>query len=519
MTFGHFKNLFKKLKAATAGIVVTTVLSGSLFGVSYAADVTAPILDNGPEITSDSAVVMDINSGAVLYSKNGSATHQPSSLTKLMNAYVVLDNLTTDTTITCSATATSQNFELAANAGFVTGETCTVKDALVGMLLASDEDCAYALAENTSGSMERFSVSMNETASKMGLLNSSFTNGTGVFAAEHYSTAYDMAVVASKLVKDFPEAREILSSSKAEIGATNLSPAREVKSSHRFMGGGEKVDNVYAGKTGGSAHGGDGSWSLATYASSGGLNVVCIIMGSKTLNGAYSDTKTLINYALTNYEAASSASFLSGDLTEMGLFFSECPFFDVTGQDSIYLENNASIVLPLGSSADAITSAVVYKQIDDFEYGENVIGSIDFTLNDRYIGGTDIIFYSSVNSMTHEEFLSLFPSFLIDPENTSLAQAAANTTKATSHKPGFFTRVKNSILSLYTTARLYSFLFAIGLFALGLVLILVFFPKPKGNNQELYIKNYDRPEDESGVELSEVRRLRNDSYSDMHEIK
>jgi len=507
----------KKFKAAIAGVAATAALTGSLFGYSLA-DGYSPIKDDGPEISAEAAVVMDINSGAVLYSKNGDEKLQPSSLTKLMNAYVVLNNTSTTSTVTCSATATSQNYDLAANAGLVTGETISVRDALAGMLLASYEDCSYALAEGVGTTMEGFAAMMNEEATALGLTNTTFTNGTGVYAAEHMSTAYDMAVVASKLMKNYPEYKEIISLSSTTLSATNKSGTRDVKSSHRFMSGRETVNYVYAGKTGGSAHGGDGSYALCTYASYNGLDVVCIIMGSKYLDSAYEDTKDLLAYAFDNYQATSANAFLNSDLTEMGLLFSEYSMFDVLNDDSIYVDSAATIVLPLNYDNAAITSEVVLTQLADYAYGKNKIGEIRFSMGDRFVGAADIILFSSVNAMTHEEFLKLFPSYLIDPENTTFTEGTTNKNTVTVTKITVWTKLKNNLLSLYTTAKLRSLILGVLAFVAGAVLIILLFPKPKGSMQELYVKKYDKYDGGQKDEVSEVRRVRNKAYSDMHEI-
>lgn len=146
----------KKLTTCLCTIIMLCILISPALAAA-----PAPLSTAVPTIKSASAVVMDVNSGAVLLEKNSAEMGQPSSLTKLMTAYIAFSELNPGATITCSSAAATQNFPTAANVGYRQGDSYHVSDALTGMLMASAEDCAYSLAEKVSGSMEGFADKMN----------------------------------------------------------------------------------------------------------------------------------------------------------------------------------------------------------------------------------------------------------------------------------------------------------------------------------------------------------------------
>ena len=475
---------------------------------------TLPVTDGGPQIASEAAVVMDVNSGAVLYAKNQTEALQPSSLTKLMTAYIALDENLSGT-MAVSVPGASNYFDTASNVGYHSTENIRVIDALRGMLMISAEDCTYTLAEKSANTMDEFAVKMNDYTAKLGLENSHFANGMGVNAEGHYSCAYDMAKVAALLMRDFPEYKQIVSAESITLAATNLSDERSITSTHRFINGRDDCPNVYAGKTGGSAWGGDDTWALCTYASGNGLNLVCIIMGAPENGDTYEDTKTLFEYAFENYRTVPASSVAMGTASEIDSLFAECPLFDAATSESVETDGSASLILPASYDKEDLSLTVSFNQLDEFINGANIIGSVSYYLNDRPVGHADIIYYTQSVSMSAEVFNSLFPSYLSMPEYTPLKASPQTPAKVSNT---FFNRFKATLASFYTTAKLQSFLFALLLFIIGTVLIIVFLPGPRGLENRLYARTYENRETVDS-ETSEVRRMRrNEGDSEMHEI-
>ena len=151
----------------------------------------------GPAIGAQSAILMDANTGAILYAKNIHEKLYPASITKLLSTYVALQECELDEMVTFSEDAVySINWWEDANMGVYAGSSLTLEEVLYGILVGSANEAAYAVAEHVSGNLEAFSSLMNKTANELGCLNSYFITPNGIHDENHYTTAYDMALIA-----------------------------------------------------------------------------------------------------------------------------------------------------------------------------------------------------------------------------------------------------------------------------------------------------------------------------------
>lgn len=461
---------------------------------------------------------MDINSGSILYSKNETMAQQPSSLTKIVTALVSLENLKLTDSITCSIEAASQNFPTAANVGYPSGSRITVSDAVKGSLMASAEDSTYSLCAAVAGSMNGFASLMNTYADEHGFVNSEFVNGLGKYESGHYSCCYDIALAASSLMTGY-------SSMSATLGAraVTLDGDYQVSASHRFISGKDTCTYVYAGKTGGTAYGGNSKWSLCTFAASGGLNLVCVVMGSPSNDASYADTKALFSYAFENYCGVSIKSLINDSRNGVGTLFDSCNPFEGKDNSLFFYNEEACIALPVGYDASKITRSTQLKQIYEFKYGNNIVGSIDFLYDGNPAGKADIYFYTENATMADTEFIKYFPFYLINPENVSDSDIYLPEKDAGSaEKATFFNKIKAGILSLNTPAKSFAAIVSLLLFAIGTILIILLFPMKTTPKTTLYTKGAGihpstLPEDH----LSEVRKVRpsGSDKTEMTEIK
>jgi D-alanyl-D-alanine carboxypeptidase (penicillin-binding protein 5/6) len=150
------------------------------------------------------AVVMDAETGTLLYEKNINQPMAPSSMTKVMTAYVLFDalrdgRLTLDTTFTVSAKARQRG---GSTLWLEQGQKVSVEDLLIGLIVVSGNDAAIALAEGYAGSEAAFAQIMNDTGRAIGMINSNFVNASGWPDEGHFSTAYDLAVLGQRLISD-----------------------------------------------------------------------------------------------------------------------------------------------------------------------------------------------------------------------------------------------------------------------------------------------------------------------------
>ena len=204
-----------------------------------------------PEIESGNCILMDADSGIVLYEKNSGEKCYPASVTKLMTALIVAENANLSDTLTVSANAVSSVKYGDANAGLKTGEEFSVEQALNMMLIKSANDIAYALGEHVGGSVANFANMMNKRAAELGCLNTHFTNASGLTDVNHYTTAYDMALIC-RAVLDYPVIMNAISYKKSySVPPTNkTSDTRYYRLSHSMVTGKYLYEYCIGGKTG-----------------------------------------------------------------------------------------------------------------------------------------------------------------------------------------------------------------------------------------------------------------------------
>lgn len=330
----------------------------------------------GPQVYGNSAIVMDMNSGAVLYGKKIDDQHYPASITKLMTALVALENSKMDDEVYFSEDSVAFMEYGDASIGMTPGEILSMEDALYGMLLASANEVSYAIAESTGkllgGDYNTFIQKMNERAKEIGCTGSSWINANGLHDDQHYTTAHDMAVIGSA-VYQFEEFRTITQTLNYTIGTTNLvNETRTFQQNHKMLWPGNYYyyENCTGGKTG---YTDQAKTTLVTMADNGSLQLVAVLLEDQ--GDVYVDTKAMLDYVFDNF----SKVMLGDQPKPEGV--------------SSYQDSGAYVVLPSGIEFSALESKIT---IDDEEEtagtvtyyyeGQNV-GSADVVLTDEYVSG------------------------------------------------------------------------------------------------------------------------------------
>lgn len=172
-----------------------------------------------PAVSADSAVILDAATGQLLYSKNPDSPYPPASTTKIMTALLTLENTNLNDKVVIGKNPPAVE---GTRLGLYPGEEITVRDLLYGLLLASDNDCAEALAEHISGSMDKFAAKMNARAKELGAKNTNFVNPTGLFDENHKTSARDLSLIMRALSKT-PEYSKIATTTSYTIAPTNKS--------------------------------------------------------------------------------------------------------------------------------------------------------------------------------------------------------------------------------------------------------------------------------------------------------
>ena len=264
-------------------IVFVFLLIFSLFIVNVSAE--EDIVPNAK-----SAILIEASSGKILYEKNKDDKYAPASMTKMMSLLLIMENidngnLRMDEVVRVSKYASSMG---GSQIFLEENEEMKVEDLLKGITIGSANDATVALAERIGGSEESFVEMMNKKANELGLKNTSFKNTTGLDEANHYSTANDMSIIASELVKH----KKILEFSS--IYETYLRTDTENKF---WLVNTNKLVRFYPGvdglKTGYTEEAG---YCLTATINKDNMRLIAVVMGEPTSNIRNSEVSTLIDY-------------------------------------------------------------------------------------------------------------------------------------------------------------------------------------------------------------------------------
>ena len=207
----------------------------------------------GPATYGEAAIVMEAESGAILYAKNIDGKGYPASITKVLTALIALENGSLNDKITITQSCIDFLEYGDAHIGMTTGEEITLNDALHALLLASANEVAYAIGDNTGEGYEWFINQMNARAKELGALNSNFVNTNGLNDENHYTTARDMALITRELYMKHEEFKTISQTLQYTIPPTNLQPeSRIFQQKHKMFYESNEYYYPYvtAGKTG-----------------------------------------------------------------------------------------------------------------------------------------------------------------------------------------------------------------------------------------------------------------------------
>ena len=250
-----------------------------------------------PQIEGKSAVVIDLEYGAVLYSKNADEKLYPASITKVMTGFLACENLNPEDKFVMTE-ANAFGIESGSSSIYASpGEEFTVEQGMMALMLESANEIALQLGEEVSGSVKKFVELMNEKARELGCTNTHFNNPNGLPDERHYTTAHDMALIAKAAWKN-RLFRKYVCTGYFTIEPTNIrEEALPMMNHHRMMKGQSRAyDGVLGGKTGYTEAAGN---TLVTYAKRGNMRLAVVVMGS--VDGAYSDTAALLDYAFGNF--------------------------------------------------------------------------------------------------------------------------------------------------------------------------------------------------------------------------
>ena len=285
------------------GVQETAAASDATAATGTATSGTGTSTVAEPTIQSEGAVVMDAATGTVLYGKNQNTRYYPASITKLMTALLVLENCQLGDTVTFSKTATENLEAGAVSLKLTEGDKLTVEQCLYGLLLKSANEVANGLAEKVSGSVSGFASLMNQKAAALGCTGTHFVNPNGLNDTNHYTTPYDMALIARAAFQN-DTLRKIDTTLSYKFPATKNAGERTITMGHKMMYSTDSryYPSIIGGKTGYTSKAGN---TLVTGAEKNGVRLIAVVMKSKSTH--YADTKALLDYGFAKMAASGSS--------------------------------------------------------------------------------------------------------------------------------------------------------------------------------------------------------------------
>ena len=283
----------KRIKKTIIAILfIAIIMANSIF--VYA--------ENDLSVDAKASLIIEENSGKVIHEENSNIQNYPASVTKILTAILTLENCELTDTVTVSKTAISNIPSGYVIAPLFIGEQMSVEDLLYALMLKSANDAAYVLAEHVGGSVEGFSEMMNKKAEELGCKNSHFVNPNGIHNSDHYTTAYDMYLIAKYAMKN-EKFVKIVSTYQHTLSATNKYSKNDriMKNTNTFVNPSSRFydENVKGIKTGTTLQAGN---CLITSISKNGFDVITVILGARTSESKFSETKRMMNYVFDNYE-------------------------------------------------------------------------------------------------------------------------------------------------------------------------------------------------------------------------
>ena len=367
-------------------------------------DVTKSDTQSTLAIESPSALLMELNTGQILYEKDGDTARRPASVTKIMTmllAFEALDSgkLTLDSMVTVSEHAASMG---GSQVYLEVGEQQTVEDILKCMIVSSANDAAVAMGETIAGSEEAFVQMMNDKAKELGMTNTHFENACGLEAEGHVMSAKDIAILSRTLLLNHPEVLDYTtiwmdtiihktSKGESEFGLANT---------NKFL---KKYEGANGLKTGYTSAAG---FSMSATATRNGTTLIAVVMGSETKDIRYSDAAKLLDFGFANCSIYEDNKVLDGN--------NQIEIEDgVKDTVTVKAEQNFSYVFVGDRGNSEINKElIIEKNQAPIDKGE-VVARVEYSQDGAVLGSVNVVAVNSVEKQKYYHALEkLFYKFI-----------------------------------------------------------------------------------------------------------
>lgn len=372
-----------KSKYSLGGIILKTKLTSIILIISIL--FVSSIVYGEIDIEGESALLMDFKSGEVIYSKNQDKKLAPASITKIMTLLIAMESLDkgkiklTDQVVISEYASSMGGTQLYLDAG----EEQTVENLIKAISVRSANDAAVALGEHIAGSNESFLNLMNAKAKELKMENTHFSNSTGLPKENHYTTAYDIAIMSRELLK-YRDIIDYLSTYMEDIDVGKR------KKSTQTMVNTNKLVKDYKGITGiKTGFTNEAKHCISASAKRDNLHLISIIMGAETSKLRFNEAKRLLDYGFSNYESINIGN--KGDIisiipVEKGR----------TNNIEVVLEDSSNLLLAKGEKAKIKKDIDLPETIKAPIEQEMVVGRLNILVDNQKVDEVNLIAKSQV---------------------------------------------------------------------------------------------------------------------------
>lgn len=358
-----------------------------------------PDWPHGPAIGAQSAILMEINTHTILYAKNIDEKNYPASTTKILTCLLAMQNCTMNETLTFSRSSIYDVPTDGSRLGGVnTGDTMLMENALYSVLVTSANEVASAVGEHVAEkltgnkSIEAFSEIMNKKAKELGCKNSNFVNANGLYDDNHYTTAYDLALIGCEFFSN--EMLCKISSTPSYHFRLKPDDTEDVWiASKNQLHKGKTYEYPYllGSKTGFVSQ---SRQTLVSGAEKNGMKLVCVILTEETPY-QFEDTVALFQYGFENFKRVSvKENETKYNIETMDFFDTENDLFG-DSTPLISMENDAYVILPNTAEFSDATPTLAYADNTQATDDANLIATIGYTYSGVNVGSCDLVFYKS----------------------------------------------------------------------------------------------------------------------------
>lgn len=349
------------------------------------ADISDP---SAPSIVANSAIVMDARTGTILYGKNEHRHCYPASITKVMTCLVAMEQVDLTDIITFSEDAIWGIERDSNHIALDVGEQITAEQCFYAILLQSANEASWGMAEHVGGSIEGFADMMNARAEALGCQDTHFTNPHGLHDDNHYTSAYDMALIMQAAIQN-PLFCSIDKTLYYQIPPTNIcEEPRDLWHQLRMIYPTSPYyyEPTLGGKTG---YTDQAQNTLVTYAEKNGMELICVMLDCDGAANCYKDSAALYDYYFNNYTYAYPLENFNPNTTNHSDFILK-NFYQGLDHDTLNLSvnNDLAVIVPRDMPSDALTTETTYYAT----FENNVVGNVSVLYNGSLVGSSDILY-------------------------------------------------------------------------------------------------------------------------------